>query len=173
MKNAPLRFGGLSLSHNPHKLSIKYSGNIRELTPPCCEPDSVYLGDRVSRVSGEGELFGGDCLEQFAVLEELRRSHTRAKLSLPRMRPFYAYLKELELIAGPVDNVLTYRFEFTRAQSPRRSGRLGVYHTVIEQGESLWDIAYSYSVPIERLIELNTGIPYIDSIDEGVKVRIC
>ncbi len=172
MKNAPMRFGGLSLSHNPHTLIIEHSGNIRELMPPCCEPDSVYLGERISRVSGEGEIYGEDCIERFAVLEKLYKVHIRSKLALPHMRPIYAYIKELELIAEPMDNVLRYRFVFTEAQSPRKSERLGVYHTVIGS-ESLWDISYSYGVPIERLIELNTGIPYIDDVSEGTRVRIC
>lgn len=172
MKNAPMRFGGLSLSHNPHTLKIEHSGNIRELMPPCCEPDSVYLGERISRVSGEGELYGEDCLERYSALEKLYRAHKLSKLVLPHMRPIYAYIKELELTAEPVDDVLRYRFVFTEAQSPRKCERLGVYHTVIGT-EDLWDISYSYSVPIERLVELNTGIPYIDSIEEGTRVRIC
>ena len=173
MKNAPMRFGGMSLSHNPYKLTIECESNIIELKPPCCDADSVDLGGRISRISGEGELYGADCMKQFSALEALQREHIRAILSLPRRRPIYACLKELELIAEPVDNVLKYRFVFIQAQSPRKSERLGVYHTVIQNGESLWDISYAYKVPIERLIELNTAIPYIDSIDEGVKVRIC
>lgn len=173
MKNAPMRFGGMSLSHNPHKLIIERESNIVELSPPCCDADSVDLGGKISRISGEGELYGADCMKRFASLEALQRERVRAKLSLPRRRPIYAYLKELELIAEPVDNVLKYRFVFIQAQSPRKSERFAVYHTVTQAGESLWDIAYAYKTPIEKLIELNTAIPYIDSIDEGVKVRIC
>lgn len=173
MKNAPMRFGGLSLNHNPHKLVIGNNSNIRELMPPCCDADSVYLGERMKTVSGEGELYGADCLEQFAALDAMRKSYVCKKLSLPRLRPFYAFLQELEMTAQPVDGVLSYRFVFCQAQSPRKSVVSNEFYTVTDDGESLWDISYLFSVKPERLVELNPRIRYVDELSAGMRVRIC
>ena len=37
----------------------------------------------------------------------------------------------------------------------------------------MWDIAYAYDVPIERLTVLNPQIPLIDELSRGERVRIC
>ena len=173
MKWAPMRFGGVSMRHNPEKLHISDKNRLQEYLSPCCEADCRVLGRELCRVSGEGVLFGTDCIEQYHTLEMLQRNHTPAKLVLPKMQPLYAYLKELSLSAEPQDDVLRYRFVFAETKSPRKALRGERYYVTESLGESLWDIAYIYGRPIEELTALNPQIPLIDDIDEGVRVRIC
>lgn len=173
MKLAPMRFGGVSMRHNPEKLSISGKNRLQEYLSPCCEADSQLLGRELCRISGEGVLFGADCIEQYRVLEALQRSHTPSKLVLPRMQPMYAYLKELSLSAEPQEDVLHYRFVFCETKSPRTATQGERYYVTVSQGESLWDIAYAYDRPIEELTELNPQIPLIDEISEGERVRLC
>lgn len=173
MRFAPMRFDSMSLRHNPEKLRITGSNYVKEYLSPCCEADSVGLGRELCRIAGEGELCGADCIAQYQGLQRLQISGKRAKLVLPHMQPLYAYLKELELTAKPVDNVLSYRFLFIEAQSPRPDHQGSEYYLTISQGESLWDISYTFGVPIERLTELNPQIPLIDDLDEGERVRLC
>lgn len=173
MRFAPMRFGGMSLRHNPAKLRISGSESVKEYRSPCCKADSVSLGRELRRITGEGEFSGADCIAQYQALEKLLLRAERAKLALPHMQPLYAYLRELELTAKPADDVLSYRFEFVEAQSPRPDHRGTVCCLTVSQGESLWDIAYAYGVPIERLTALNPQIPFIDELDEGERVRIC
>jgi len=173
MKHAPMRFCGLSLRHNPEKLTVSGRDHVKEYLSPCCEADSDSLYRELYRITGEGELCGKDCMEQYKALERLQLSRRRGKLVLPDRNPLYAYLKELSLIAKPVDDVLAYRFVFVEAQSLRRfvAGTPDAYFA--KEGESLWDIAYECGVPIERLVELNPQIPQIDALREGERIRIC
>lgn len=173
MKNAPMRFDGMSLRHNPERLSISEKNHIREYSSPCCRADSVNLGQEQRRIEGEGELCGADCIAQYQALERLRQLKKKSKLVLPHMQPMYAYLKELSLTAKPVNNVLSYRFVFIEAQSPRRESKSADYYLTLSAGESLWDIAYAYAVPIEQLVELNPQIAFIDNLRQGERVRIC
>ena len=173
MKYAPMRFDGRSLNHNPGKLSISGKNRIREFVSPCCEADSRSTAGELRRISGEGEFTGADCIAQYQALEKLQLNRKRAKLVLPHMQPLYAYLKELAVTAGPLDGVLAYRFVFMEAQSPRRSPTGGQYYVTVSEGESLWDISYRFSVPIERLTALNPQIPYIDELNRGERVRLC
>lgn len=173
MRFAPMRFNGMSLRHNPEKLRITGSHQVKEYFSPCCEADSVSLGRELRRIAGEGELCGADCIAQYQALEKLQVSGKRAKLVLPHMQPLYAYLKELELTAKPVDNVLSYRFLFVEAQSPRPEFQGAECYLTVSDGESLWDISYTYGVPIERLTALNPQIPLIDDLNEGERVRLC
>ena len=92
---------------------------------------------------------------------------------IPHMEPMYAYLKELKMTAKPVDDVLSYRFLFIEAQSLRPEAQNTEFYLTKTDGESLWDIAYAYDVPIERLTVLNPQIPLIYELSRGERVRIC
>lgn len=173
MRFAPMRFGGMSLRHNPARLNISGSDCVREYRSPCCDADSRSLGRELRRIEGEGEFCGKDCIAQFRALEKLHNRSKRAKLVLPRMEPMYAYLKELEMTAKPVDDVLFYRFLFVEAQSPRPDARNAEIYVTTAEGESLWDISYACDVPVERLTALNPQIPLIDELRRGERVRIC
>lgn len=172
MKNAPMRFDGLSLRHNPEKLTVSNKNNLSEIYSPCCDPDSLSLGLRACRISGEGELCGADCIAQYQELEALHRAQRRAKLVLPRMKPIYAYLSELSLTAEPEENILGYKFTFVQAASPRAGmdTRCYVTHT---QGESLFDISYMFGKSVDDLVSLNPQIPYIDNLRAGESVKLC
>lgn len=173
MRLAPMRFCGLSLSHNPHTLKITDSVNIRELVSPCCPPDSEPLGLKLRAVDGEGELCGADCMEQFKMLELLMGRQKVGRLMLPGAQPMYAYLSELKLTAPPLDSVVQYSFRFIQAQSPRGEKAAAEYYVTSEQGESLWDICYSFGADISELVALNPQIAFIDCLNRGERVRLC
>ena len=173
MKTAPMRFDGVSLRHNPARLSITGKNHIHEYRSPCCTADSGKLYRELRVISGEGELCGADCLDQYTALLRLQISGKRSKLVLPQMQPLYAYLKELSVKAQPTENVLFYRFEFVEAQSPRLHDRQAEWYVTQEPGESLWDIAFAYHIPIEQLTQLNPQIPLINSLSAGERVKLC
>ena len=72
-----------------------------------------------------------------------------------------------------MDNVLSYRFVFVEAQSPRPEAQGTEYYLTVSEGENLWDISYEYGVPIERLVALNPHIPLIGELSGGERVRLC
>ena len=173
MRNVPMRFDGMSLHHNPRVLKIENIGNISRLVSPCCEPDSLGLGISPRRISGEGELYGSGCLEQYHKLEELHRLQHRGRLLLPQTEPLTAYLSELELKAEPVEDILQYRFVFIEALSGGTSGECAPRYIVPDEDESLWDISYRCQIAIERLVELNPQISMIDALGSDERVRVC
>lgn len=173
MKNVPMRFCGRSFHHNPAKLKIECAGNIRELSSPCCEPQSAYLGERLRRISGEGELYGADCIAQYRALQALFEGGEAGLLLLPHMPAIRAYLKELEAIELPVEDVLTYRFVFLESEPFEKEKTLREYYETIVEGESLWDISEICGTSIDTLVRLNPQIRYIDSLDRGERVRLC
>ena len=172
MINAPMRFDGMSLHHNPHKLHIENEHRIRSLCTPSADADSLYLNRQPCVISGEGELYGADCLAQYQALFRRYQSKKRSKLALPHLSPLYAYLRELRLIAEPEEDVLTYRFVFVEAQSPRLHVPSAEYY-ISEEGETLWNIGYQNGVAIDVLVRLNPQIPHIDALKAGERVRLC
>ena len=172
MKNAPMRFNGLGLSHNPSKLRISDSANIMELISPGALPDSRYLGRGLRVISGEGELYGGDCLEQYGRLNDMYMRGESGVLSFPHLPVMYAYLKELSMTAEPIEDVLGYSFVFVETRGPASADTSAEYITLEEEG-SLWDIAYEHGADIDTLAALNPHIPFIAHIGAGEKVRLC
>ena len=172
MRNAPMRFGGMSLSHNPSKLTVTDAAGVMRLSSPGSSPDSRYIARRPRIIKGEGELYGGDCLSQYEALHEMYMLGQRGVLALPGMAPMYAYLSELGMTAEPTDDVLGYTFTFTEtggeatAVSPETSVTAG-------SGDSLWDVAYRYGIDIETLVALNPHIPHIGRLTAGAEVRLC
>ena len=173
MKNVSMRFCGYTFHHNPATLVIDRSGNIRELTSPCCTPAGAHLGSRLTHISGEGELYGADCIRQYRLLEKLHDSEKAGLLSLPHMPPMTAYLKELRMTAQPKENVLGYRFEFVEAEKPAADDMTDDSYMTQTDGESLWDVSYLYGVGIDTLVRLNPQIKRIDALSAGEKVRLC
>ena len=171
MKNAPMRFGGLSLSHNPSKLIISDEANIMELGYSGAQPDSRLTGRGLCTVSGEGELYGSDCMEQYEALRQLYLQGKSSVLSIPHRPPMRAYLSKLRMTAEPVDDVLGYSFVFVETKgSPVKAQS---EYTVTEENESLWDIAYEFGADIDTLVALNPQIPLIGHLSRGEKVRLC
>ena len=173
MTKAAMRFRGHTLRHNPHKLIIGSSSNIEELISPCTRPDSRFLGRGLVTVSGEGELYGEDMLEQYSQLRALQESGAAGLLTLPDMPPLYAYLKKLSILAEPVDGVITYSFVFVEAKDRISENTDERYYTVTSTTESLWDISYSCGVGVDELVRLNPQIKYIDKVGKGERVRLC
>lgn len=173
MKNVPMRFCGYTFHHNPATLKIEHTGRLRELEHPYSLPYAEHLGNRLRRVTGEGELYGADCIAQFLKIKDLFENGEAGLLSLPRIPAMYAYLKELTMTAEPKEDILTYRFLFVEAHLPEREESSRESYETIVDCESLWDISYRFGVPIDTLVQLNPQIGYIDTIAEGVSVRLC
>lgn len=173
MKAVPMRFCGYTFHHNPATVKIESLSDLHEISSPCCEPRAEHLGNRLRRIAGEGELYGTDCIAQYRELQKLCDSCRQGWLSLPGLASIRAYLKELYMIAEPIEDVLTYRFVFLEARPAARDvSRVRVYETMVG-GESLWDISYLCNVGIDTLVALNPHIRYIDNLAEGERVRLC
>lgn len=173
MKNAPMRFAGYTMRHNPAKLKIEDAARVVGILPPGADPDSLHLGRGLRAVRGEGELYGADCIAQYRELCSLYERGGKGLLSLPQMPPMTAYLKELRLTAEPQEDVLGFAFTFIEAQEDRSAVSGDAFYTVTQQGESLWDIAYAHDCGIDTLVRLNPQIEWIDELHPGEKVRLC
>ena len=123
-----------------------------------------------SVVSGEGELVGEDCTEQYKAIEKLFERNRAGVLTLPGMKPFFAYFTGLSVQGSEAKGVLRYKFEFTRDRAGRKDTER--FH-ICKEGESLFDIAYEYETHVEKLAALNPQLKRPDNLKEGERVRVC
>ena len=91
-------------------------------------------------------------------------------LQLPGVEPFWALMDSLELIGAQGKDLVRYAFSFTEWDA--QSDFLGSGTYLAQEGESLWDYANRWGIPIETLVGANPHIRDICDLKEGEKVVI-
>lgn len=171
MKLCPMRFMGYTWHHNPKSIEIKSAKKVVELSLPYDTDVLQNFGEKNITISGVGELYGDDCLNQYSDLHDIYAKGSRGVLCLPELMPFVACFEKLEVIAHDIPDMLTYSFAFSGIRF--KSSFLTLKkETVVKQGQTLWDIAYEHGVSVEKLCELN-DIMFVNDLYAGKTVRIC
>lgn len=172
VNDAVIRFGGVSLSHNPEKLTVKRKKNVAVdiLLSGNIAKEKVFTeGDTIQ---GRGELFGEHCEEDYKLLARMCRKSTAAVLSVPRLGAFTAVLSQLSLAAEPKENYIAVEFVFTavRGEYHPKLTKERYYHA--KQGDDLWVIAHETRSDISKLAELNPQIRNIRSLEKDSVITL-
>lgn len=170
MELAIMRFKGRTFRCNPLSLEILCGRNTASYKVPFSGEIHRDMGLGCRVIKGEGELEGKDCIEQYAQLSALQREGDEGILSLPIMEPVKAVFTGLKALAQVTPDKITYSFEFTEVKSPEK--KTGKVH-LVKSGETLFDIAFDFSVSVDRLVELNPQVKRPDELKEGEEIRLC
>lgn len=173
VKLEPMRYKGYTWRYNPKQINISSQRNVKEILIPHTDSVVDELGGMKRVVKGTGEFFGDSCIDDFEQLRSILLEGGSGYLSIPKMEPFLAIFKKLEMTERAEPDVIEYTFEFleTGDKGSLPYGFSTIYHDV-KDGESLWDIANEYGTDVLKLLEMNTNIKRPDSIVEGDKVRV-
>ena len=107
-----MRFGGVSMSHNPKTLKISRSkklnsvgfvGGVSKLSSVC---------DGISKISGTGEIYGSECFLLYDKLLRMCFKNQAAVLAVPEIGAFTAVLEDISAAAEPRENFLSVSFVF-------------------------------------------------------------
>lgn len=168
-----MKFKNYVWPHNPSTINVSVKRDLKEVMIPFKGSAIQDYGREKRIVSGSGQFFGDDCIEQFDSLFFVFKQGGRGYLSLPGMDSFLAVFKELKLVGNSMPNVLTYSFEFWE-ELPSDIADLSLhedFYTVLE-GDTLWSIAAKLEIPVETLLALNTNIKSPNQLVPGKKVRL-
>ena len=171
--NSLIRFKGFEFEHNPETLQITSQKNISRQSVIGAKSVISETGDNSRVVSGEGKIHGENCIYKYIRLFKLKEESGSGILSLPNMKPFYAYFASLEFSADPTPELITYKFVFKEDNSKQRDIVVPEKYYYPENEEDLWDISYKFKVPVETLVSLNPDIKRANEIEEGRAVKIC
>lgn len=173
MNMALMRFGEISLPHNPKTLKIEHTQSISNISLLEGTQRVNGVTKELIKVKGTGELYGKKCFEQYNKLQTLFLNQKEEVLSIPEIGSVKAVLYKLELSADPKDDLLTVSFEFRQVNNSELSEKITQpEYCTARKGECLWDIAYIYKTDIERLAGLNPWIRNIWNIEEGKEVKL-
>ncbi len=169
---AKMRYKGITFEHNPESLRVQDKAKVKEDNILFGEPEITRVGRKCRTVTGKGQFAGENCIRAYADLLRLQMEGGSGILSLPDIKPFFAYFTKLELSCDPTPELVEYGFEFCEDTTDSDSGNTPYYHKVM-MGENLWDISYMYSVDIDTLVRLNPDIRFINESLQDKSVRIC
>ena len=172
MKLAPMRFDGYTWHHNPKSLTVKSKKKSVELKLPYYDDVLQTFGESLVTLTGTGELYGSDCLEQFLRLNDVYKKGTEGILCLPGLSPFFACFDSLELVASDIPDVLTYSFVFVMTK-PLKSSGLTQKSVDVTADDTLWDISFRHKVPMQKLLLLNPQIMFVNDMQGIERVRLC
>ena len=171
MKLVPMRFKGVQWHHNPKEIAFECDKTVNELNSPNGTSYIQNMGRKNMIISGTGELYGNDCLEQFDRLLSLFRQGGQGVLAIPKITPVYAVFESLKIKGEPKPDVLEYSFVFREVMEEKQQDKAQTY--AAEEGECLWDISYKFGVPIDTLVKFNPNVKRPDISLEGRVIRLC
>ncbi len=171
MKLVPMRFKGFEWHHNPAQISFECDKQINELKSPNGEAYIQNMGRKNMKISGSGQLFGEDCLEQFDRLFKIFRQGGSGVLAIDGIEPVYAVFESIKILGQPKPDILEYSFVFREIMESKSKNTLSVH--IAKEGENLWDISYVYGASVDRLVELNPNVKRPDVLEEGTEVALC
>ncbi len=171
--NSLIRFKDYEFEHNPETLRITSQKNIARQSVIGAKTIVSETGDNSRVISGEGKIYGENCIYKYIKLFRLKEQSGSGILSLPDTKPFYAFFSSLEFSADPTPELISYKFVFKEDTSKRGKTLVADRFYSVRNGEDLWDISYMFDVPIETLVELNPGLGSVNDIEENTAVRIC
>ncbi len=170
MNYMTMSFGDITWQANPTALKLQMGRALRETALPFAGSRLEDLGAKKRRVSGEGWFTGPDRLKRWQELSAVFAEGGAKFLQLPGQAPFLAVLEELRLLGEPGGDHVHYSFLFTEHRGP--AGYKGGKAHRACAGESLWDYAARYEIPIEELHRVNLHIRDIACLEQGEEVRI-
>lgn len=167
-----LKFRSYVFPHNPKKLTVEYSKNLKVFRPPLKTAVIQNLGDDFRVVKGVGEFYGDDAFVQFIKLSDEFGSPGTGILTLPGFDPFYAEFRSLSLNGEAGEGVIGYSFEFWEIQSQKVAVSGGLSSWNAAEGENLWTISAATGVSVERLLALNPFIKNPFDVSAGKEVAL-
>lgn len=170
MTLTPMRFCRHTWHHNPLTMTVSSRRRTVELAPPTMPSSLMLMGERLTAVSGRGELYGDDCLRQYEELCALYKKGESGVLAIPGIPAMTASFTSVSLIAQPREKVVEYSFSFLRCEMPTAAIAEDQF---LADGQTLWDVAYLSGVAIDTLVSLNPSIRYPDEPLYEERVRLC
>ena len=171
MELALMRYKGFTLGCNPYSLEVTSETNTSDYILPHSGERYEDLGRRCRVIKGKGELRGKDCLEQYAKLYSLQAKGGEGVLSLPTMEPVVALFTKLTVVANETPDKISYSFQFNEVCSEKTPVSEKVH--IIKADETLFDIAYKYSVDVDSLVKLNPHIKRPDELNTYEEIKVC
>lgn len=157
---------------NPTVIKISDTRKTVQHKIPFSENIIKDIGKNSRTVSGEGEFYGENCIEDFNRLKRVFENGGGGMLYIPSQKPLYAIFSSLDFIAQDIEGTVKYNFEFIESFENRPNEN--ILFCISDGNMTLWDISYKYNKAIEYLLKINPSVSRPDNkIKKGSKIILC
>ncbi len=157
---------------NPLIIKISHTKKINKNRVPFGYDIVSDMGSGYRIISGEGEFYGENCIDDFLKLKNVFENGGGGMLYLPSEKPIYAVFSSLESAAQDIEGVLKYKFEFI--ESFEKKIYPSSSYCISDGTVTLWDISYRYKKTVEALMKLNPSVCRPDYIiKRGERIILC
>lgn len=188
MELTAMRYKNYVWPHNPRIYTIDFQRVMAQSKVPFGLYHLQDMGRACRVMRGEGEFAGPDAYAQFGALANVFYSEGPGQLIHPLWQTANAYFVDLKLKQEPRPDYVSYTFTFwedlgyydtvlgkgtNSGVSSDTAGRTtGTQIHRVVKGDTLWGIARTYGVAVERLLSLNPDIRNPNLIRVGQEVRV-
>ncbi len=166
------RFDGVFFSHDPKTLKITRKNDVKNERLASGKLLSGNILQGPVKITGTGELYGENCARDFTKLMNAYAKRKASVLSVPYVGAVRAVLTELSMLCEPKAGYIGISFAFDSVHGGEKPKVKNAPYRTAEENEDLWDIAYEEGMSINELTALNPHIRFIDSLNEGERVRL-
>lgn len=171
-----MRFKEFVWPNNPETCQLRLQRKVASHKYPGGGYTLEDLGQEQRVLTGSGAFYGEGAYRTMEALTEVFSQTGAGALYHPVIRFRQAVFTELELTQEPRADFVAYRFTFRedgtgQTSDSAQSAWEGAVYTA-RGGETLWDVAASYGVTAEALLEKNPNIYNPNALVAGMKVVI-
>lgn len=170
--NGRMSFGNFIFPVNPYLIKISHKRRASKRGVPYGDDYVSDTGNGSRIISGEGEFFGENALQDFERLKRILERENKGILYVPSQKPVFAYFSELEMMGRDIEGVIKYSFIFI--ESKENSASESEACVITDGKHSLWDYSCMSGGDIEILRKLNPDIKRPDiPLEAGRKISLC
>lgn len=182
-----MRFKGYTWPHNPTTYTMEWKRELSLQKVPFGTYYLQNLGLTRRLMRGEGAFVGEGAYDEFKKLAAVFYEDSPGILVHPVWQTTTAYFAALTLNQEPLENYVSYSFEFWETRNEYSTSVTAaataveaatttietepVYYTVVK-GDCMWKIANRYGVTLKRLLALNPQVKNPNLIYVGDRIRV-
>ena len=186
MNLSPMRYKTYTWPHNPRIYEIAFKRKVAVNKVPFGRYFMQDMGMTYRILQGEGEFVGKGAYSEFGKLASIFYQGTPGILIHPVWQVSNAYFVELSLKQEPIEDYVSYTFEFWErydgydgtlalvktavAGSSGGATKDAVY--IVKSGDTLWAIAKRYNMTLQALLNKNPQIKNPNLIHPGDTVYL-
>lgn len=170
MIHALLRYKSFVFDKNPAEISFKGEKILNTEQIPFSGSVLWENGTKPKIIKSSGSFSGENRLNRSLEIQKLFDKGGEGMLFLSDLPPVNAVMSSLSVYEKNGSTDIFYDIEFYEV--PAEKEETGEKYITAQEGDSLWSISARYSVPIEKLVELNPICIDPWDVSEGGRIRI-
>lgn len=149
-----MKFRDFVFPSNPSLIKSSFSSKFSDTSVPGENSIVENVSINPAVITGNGEFFGDDALENCTFLQRLLKERISGWLFAPGITPIKAFLTEFEWEKSSKSKSCSYSFKFVEDSTDKQEREEMTFVTA-KEGQNAFDIAFENGVSVDDIMSLN------------------